>query len=60
MGGGPARSPWSGWLDPQPIAFQTHSLEGPRMSKVMQAMPVSLLGDKDICNLIKMTCCCPF
>lgn len=47
-------------MDPQPIAFQTHSLEGPRMSKVMQAMPVSLLGDKDICNLIKMTCCCPF
>lgn len=45
---------------PSPIAFLTHSLVGPGTSKVLIAMPVILLGDKEICNLIKMTCYCLF
>ena len=45
---------------PRPVAFLTHSLAGPGTSKVLMAMPVNLLGDKEICSLIKMTCYCLF
>lgn len=45
---------------PSPVAFLTHSLVGPETSKVLMAMPVNLLGDKEMCSLIKMTCYCLF
>ena len=45
---------------PRPVFFLTHSLAGPGTSKVLMAMPVNLLGDKEICSLIKMTCYCLF
>lgn len=55
-------SPQSGGLDPQPhhLLHSLLSLGRPWCERGGFAMPVNLLGDKEICNLIKMTCCCLF
>lgn len=36
------------------------TLEGPRESEAALTIPINFSGNKEICNLIKMTCCCPF
>lgn len=36
------------------------SWRGLGVSEVVLAMAVHLLGDKEICSLVKMTCCRPF
>ena len=45
---------------PSALTPQTgEPLEGPGVSEVVLAMPINLPGDKEICNLVKMTCCLP-
>lgn len=65
VGGQP--TPPSGWLigpeAPVPSALTLQpqeAMEGPGVSEVVPAMPINLPSGEDICNLIKMRCCCPF
>lgn len=46
---------------PSTVTLQPgEALEGPRESEAALALSINLPGNKEICNLIKMTCCCPF
>lgn len=57
----PSLVDWTCYLCPlHPLHSPGEAPEGLGFNEVVPSMAVNLLGDKEICSLVKITCCCLF